>query len=238
MSALPAERHVQLSWVLPLFRTRTQLPELCERIREVSARLALRHEVILVDDACPEGSGVLATELAETYPQLQVLRLPRNGGQDDALREGLRVSRGEWAVVLDADLQDPPEAVTQLWPLRSGDVDVVFALRTGRYTTPGRHFTSRLYRNASAALGGLPRGAGLYALLSRPLVDRINASHRRRTMLLSLIAAARPRCATTSIVRSPRASGVSSYGGAARAGKAMRSLWQMLLARRLHRPLR
>ena len=228
---------LQLSWVLPLYRTAVQLEELLARIAQVSARLGLSYEVILVDDACPEGCGALAERLAGHDAHLRVLRLPRNGGQDQALRAGLRLSRGAWAVVLDADLQDPPEALERLWPRRNEGADAVFTRRTGRYSSFGRRLTSRMYRTAIEVVGGLPRGACLYVLLRRPLVDRINAAHGRRATLLALIAAARTRCISVTIVRSPRAVGVSSYSSLSRSRKAARSLWDMFVACRLDRAL-
>ena len=168
---------------------------------------------------------------------LRILRLPRNVGQDQALRAGLRLSRGEWTAILDADLQDPPEAVERLWPLRSTGADAVFTRRIGNYSSFGRRMTSRLYRAAIEVVGGLPRGACLYVLLGRGLVDRINAAQGRDATLLALIAAARARHASVDIVRAPRRVGVSSYSSIARSRKAARSLWEMFAACHLHRAL-
>lgn len=225
---------IQLSWVLPLYRTAAQLEELVARIHAVSARLDLTHEIVLVDDACPEGSGAIAERLARDDDRLRVLRLPRNGGQDPALRAGLARSRGTWTVILDADLQDPPEAVEHLWPHCVPGIGAVFTRRTGRYSSAGQRFTSRLYRAAIERIGDLPRGACLYVVLSRPMVDRINAAGGGRTTLLALIAATRLRCASVDIVRSPRMLGASAYTRFTRSAKAARSLWEMFAARRLN----
>lgn len=233
---LPAVASPQLSWVLPLYRTARQLPELLARIHATSAALHLEHEIILVDDACPEGCGALARELASGDQRLRVLHLACNHGQDRALRAGLRLSRGDWTAVLDADLQDPPEAVAALWPRCVPGTDAVFARRTGRYTSPGRQLTSRLYRKAVEVVGGLPPGAGLYVLLARPLLDRINQAQGRRRTLLALIAGARARSTSVDIVRSPRLLGRSSYSAFARGAKAARSLWDMFAMRRLNFP--
>ena len=222
---------IELSWVLPLYRTATQLDELVARIHRVSAELRLRHEIILVDDACPEDSGGLALRMAALDPRLRVLRLSRNHGQDRALIAGLRLSRGEWTVMLDADLQDPPEAMSQLWPLCTAAHDAVFARRTGMYSSRGRQATSRLYRAIASRIGGLPRGAGLYVALHRNALDRINAATGRNATLLALIAGARPRCASVEITRSPRTAGTSSYDSLARLRKASRSLWELLSMR-------
>lgn len=222
---------VDLSWVLPLYRTAAQLDELVSRIHAVSTSLGLRHEVVLVDDACPQDSGGLALHKAALDPRLRVLRLPRNQGQDRALIAGLRLSRGAWTVALDADLQDPPEAMARLWPLCTAAHDAVFARRTGNYSSPGRRATSRLYRSIASRIGGLPQGAGLYVALHRRALDRINAATRSHRTLLALIAGARPRCASVDIVRAPRAMGASSYDSLGRLRKAARSLWELLAMR-------
>jgi glycosyltransferase involved in cell wall biosynthesis len=227
----------QLSWVLPLYRTAAQLQELLARIQATSVRLGVTYEVILVDDACPEGSGVLAERLANSDTRLRVLRLARNHGQDRALREGLRLSLGGWTAVLDADLQDPPEAVAVLWPSCVAGTDAVFTRRGGTYSSPGRRLTSRLYRKAVEVVGGLPPGACLYVLLARPLVERLNAAQGHRRSLLAMIAGARARCTSVDIVRSPRLLGGSSYSAFARSAKAARSLWEMFAMRRLNFPL-
>lgn len=231
----------ELSWVLPLFRTSAQLPELLARIHTVSTELNANGllatwEIILVDDACPEGSGALAQRLAANEPRLRVLRLARNHGQDGALRQGLKASLGAWALILDADLQDPPEALASLWPLRSSETDAVFAERTGNYTSRGRHFTSRLYRAAVERAGRLPRGACLFVLLARPLVDRLNAAGAGHHALLSLIAANASSFASVPVARSKRLHGVSGYSSFRRCAKAIRSLWQMLSIRRFRPP--
>jgi len=227
---------IELSWVLPLYRTAEQLDELLARIHEVSRTLGITAETILVDDACPDGSGARAEHAALHDPCVRVLRLPRNRGQDAALRAGLRESRGQWAVILDADLQDPPEAIARLWPLRHR-FDIVFARRTGSYSQVARRITSHLYRAAVAIVGGLPRGACLYALMSRPVLDRINRAGATRVSLLALIAAARGRSTSVPIVRAKRLHGESGYTSLARCTKAAASLWQMFAARRLNRVL-
>ncbi|MFL6592298.1 MAG: glycosyltransferase [Luteimonas sp.] len=229
-----AEPAIQLSWVLPLYRTAEQLAELLERIGQVSRRLAVESEVILVDDACPEGCGALAELAAARDARVTVVRLPSNGGQDAALRAGLRRSRGQWSVILDADLQDPPEAVESLWPLRR-QAAIVFARRTGRYSGLGRRITSHAYRTAVTMVSGLPRGACLYALLSRAAVDRINRAGGARLSLLALIAATRLDTASVPILRAARFNGESGYTSFARCRKASASLWQMFAARRLNR---
>lgn len=231
----------QISWVLPLYCTAECLAPLLARIREVSAGLVERYEVILVDDACPQGSGTLAETWAAKDPHVRVLRLPTNQGQDNALRQGLLVSRGEWTVIMDADLQDPPEAVRELWSVRMTGADAVFADRTGRYhSSAGRRLAARLYRVVLAWIGDLPAGACLFALLNRPIVNHVRRSqpspHHSRISLLAQLAATRGRFASVTVRRAPRFAGTSAYTKRATWAKAARSLWQTFAARRLHRP--
>ena len=86
-----------------------------------------------MDDACPEGSGAAIADLAARDPRVRGISLSRNVGQQRAAWLGLSASRGAWAVVMDADLQDPPEAVPALLSAATPDVDAVLAAWTGRY---------------------------------------------------------------------------------------------------------
>lgn len=223
----------ELSWVLPLYGTAAHLDELLARLTRTAARLDVPYEIVMVDDACPEGSGSRAERAAAEMPLARVLRLPTNHGQDGALREGLRACRGKWAVLLDADLQDPPEAVVELWSQRGPDRDVVFANRVGTYTTRARRLSSRIYRGLVRTMTGLPPGACLFVLVNRRLIDRIAATRRPRVSILAVIAASRSVCRSIPIERALRPSGRSAYDARRRWRKAIGSLWQMALARHL-----
>ena len=239
MTPLPdhAPRDVpQLSWIAPMYRTREFVEPFCARAVATSARLGMSCELVLVDDACPQGSGAAAEQLAGTYP-VRVIRMPRNVGQDAAIRCGLRACTGEWAVVLDADLQDPPEAVAELWPLTSNGYDAVFADRVGRYESSVRLLTSRGYRRCAEFIGGLPHGAGLFVLLNRTVVQRVTATRAPRISMLAAIAAANGRYTSVRIERDRRTVGDSSYTARLRWSKGVRSLWQIFAARRLRLPL-
>lgn len=226
----------ELSWILPMYRTTSHLEELLTRIRRTASSMGVTHEIVLVDDACPDGGGEFAERIIARLPAARVVRLTHNHGQDGALRAGLRVCRGRWAVLIDADLQDPPEAVAELWTRRAG-ADAVLANRVGRYTSAGRHVTSWFYRRLASLISGLPHGACVFALINRGLIDHIAATKRDTISVLAAIAGARSTCAITPITRSIRPSGSSAYSRSRRVEKAIRSLWQMFLSRRLSVPL-
>lgn len=223
----------QLSWIVPMYRTSDHLDELLARIGATSARMGVPHEVILIDDACPEDSGAAAEEAASARPVVRVIHHARNQGQDGAIRSGLRLCRADWAVAIDGDLQDPPEAVLLLWAAREAGVDAAFANRVGLYTSPGRRFTSLVYRRLASLLAGLPAGACLFLLMNRRLIDRIAATTREQISILAVLAATEGRWASVPITRNPRPSGRSAYSGLRRLDKALVSLWQIVRSRHL-----
>jgi glycosyltransferase involved in cell wall biosynthesis len=220
-----------------MYRTSDALPALLQRIEATTRRCDVSAEIILVDDACPERSADVFDTLPAPGVATRVLRLGVNVGQDAALREGLRACRGDWAVLLDGDLQDPPEAVEALWAARGEGVDAVFADRRGAYESGGRLLTSRIYRRTLAWLAGLPQGACLFVLLPRATIAAVAASRTSRPALLASIAAHGRRFARVPVQRARRGSGTSAYDPRARIAKAARSLWQAFLARRLRIPL-
>ena len=223
----------QLSWVVPMYRTGDFIERLCVRASDSAHRLGLSYELVFVDDACPDHSADRAEPLAARFP-IRVCRLPTNQGQDAAIRAGLRVCRGKWAVILDGDLQDPPEALLQLWP-HASDYDAVFADRFGAYESRTRLVSSFFYRRCLEVLGGLPPGSGLFVLMNRRLIEHVTAAHGSRAYVLADIAGARGRYISVPVLRSPRPSGKSSYGFVRRWTRGVMSLWQVFAATRLGR---
>lgn len=220
----------ELSWVLPLFRTAAFLPELLQRIEQTSTQLGLSagYEIILVDDACPEGSGAAAEALAQHYGNMKVLRLPINRGQDAALQIGIRKARGQWIAILDADLQDPPEALSLLWRDRQG-MTAVFANRNGLYTSAGRHLTSWIYRQLLQRITRLPPGAGLYALLDESAAEAIRRSEHDPFVLMVVLGSLPGLMRSSPVRRNRRALGKSSYTSRMRVAKGLRTLGRTLL---------
>lgn len=103
-----------ISIVCPVYKTKSSLEELVDRVFRVVDTLNVDWELILVDDACPENSWELIKVLSSKFDQVKGLRMPYNHGQHRAIRAGLEMARGEWVVVMDADLQDQPEYIPSL----------------------------------------------------------------------------------------------------------------------------
>jgi len=220
-----------LTWVVPLYRTGRQARTLASRCDATARSLGLRSEILFVDDCCPEHGY---REVEALIPELPVrlLRLPCNLGQDGALREGLRIARGA-VVILDGDLQDPPEALAALWPQLVEGYDAVFANRHGRYEPSLRLATSRAYRCSMEWIGGLPRGAGLYVLMNARTAAALAATDTTPIYLLAALAATRGRFTSVEVLRSARPEGVSAYTSWRRLRKGVASTIQALKSRRL-----
>lgn len=120
------------SLIIPIFNEEQVLPLLFDRLGPVLDRLRGSSEVIFVNDGSVDRSPTILMERARNDPRLRVINLSRNFGHQIAITAGMAAARGDAAVILDADLQDPPELIdTMIERWREGH-DVVYATRTDR----------------------------------------------------------------------------------------------------------
>jgi len=218
--------------VVPVHGNATTLEELHARLSSaLETEPAVR--LVFVDDASPDDSGALLDRLARRDDRVVVIRNPVNTGQHRSVLAGLRAATGEWAVVMDADLQDPPEAVPLLLERgRRGGANVVFGARRGLYESGSRTLSGRLYRRALAAVTGLPPDAGIFCALRADVVGRLLELRGPEPAIVAMIACTRPRIASVPVVRAPRSDGSSAYTFAARARSAWRAFRWAAWARR------
>lgn len=224
-----------LSIVIPVFRNRAALSVLAERIDSVLSPQDIRYEIIFVDDASDDASWPKIQELAKTSPYVRGLRLARNRGQHLSVLLGLSCANAGICVVLDADLQDPPEAIPMLLAsLRESGADLVFAGRSGKYQAWGRMLSSWLYRRLLLnALVGLPSGAGMYFAATRSGVQRMMELNLvGEPMVIGMIAAARLHCKCIPVQRSIRAHGRSAYTSLRRLRSALNMMHCALFTNR------
>jgi polyisoprenyl-phosphate glycosyltransferase len=223
--------------VVPVHGNEDTLPEL---VRRLSAALADRPwRLRLVIDASPDASAEVAARLAQRRRPgagtVVVTVLERNVGQHKALELGLlqEPDADAW-VCLDADLQDPPEAVPALLDrLVRGDVAAVFAGRRGRYEGWARLLTGRVHRALLARLTGLPPGAG--AFLALDVRGRAVVLERSAPSLVAAIGAAGLPTAAVAVERAARPTGRSAWTARARLRQSARTLawtWRVRRAAR------
>ena len=217
----------RLSVVIPVFRNAATLRELHTRLVEALAELG-SYEIIFVNDGCDRGSDAVLRKLAEGDGSVVIVELETNRGQHSAVLTGLERSRGEWTVVLDADLQDPPEAIPSLLAAASAGTDVVFAGRRGDYESWPRLVTGRTYRRLLHLVAGTPIDAGAYVLLSRRMVARLlemrALTSGRSPALVAMIGCSGLKAASLPVERARRPVGSSAYTPARRARNGLQAI--------------
>jgi polyisoprenyl-phosphate glycosyltransferase len=167
----------KLSVVVPGLNEERCIPTLVERLSPVLAGLGLDWEVIFVDDGSTDGTLELIRSLHRQDPRFKGLSLSRNFGKEIAAAAGLRYATGDAAILMDADLQHPPELIRDFVDRWNEGYDIVYGQRTDREadSLPHRLF-ARLFYAAFGTLSGteLPEGAGDYRLLDRKAIDAMN----------------------------------------------------------------
>lgn len=219
--------------VVPVYGNAATLRPLAERL---AAALAGRDwRLRLVVDASPDDSSAVAAALAAGDSRIAVTDLAVNVGQHRALATGLAADAADAWVCLDADLQDPPEAVPLLLDrLARGDVSAVFAGRRGRYESRLRRLTGDVHRWAVARLTGLPPDAGAFFAMDAAVRDAVVPAVRDEGAPSVVLAVVRSRRPVTSVPveRDVRTEGRSAWTARARLRQSARSLAWAVRARR------
>ena len=170
--------------VIPVFNERAVLPALHRRLAEVLATAGDRSELLFVDDGSDDGSGPYLEALLAEDPRVSLLSLSRNFGKEAAVSAGLDHARGDAVIVIDADLQDPPELIPELLRRWREGFDIVYTVRASRrgdswFKAGSARWFYRIMGRLSAV--PVPADAGDYRLLSRRAVEALKAlpeSHR------------------------------------------------------------
>ena len=123
---------ITYSIVAPIFNERENLPELHRRVKEVMDSTKEPWELILVDDGSLDGSTEIIRELAKEDKRIRPIIFARNFGHQIAITAGWDYARGDAVVIIDADLQDPPELILEMAKKWKEGNEVVFAVRTER----------------------------------------------------------------------------------------------------------
>ena len=166
----------KLSIVIPCYNEEACLDELHARVAAAArAAVGTDHEIVLVNDGSKDGTWAAMQRLSATDPQLTAINLSRNHGHQLALTAGLDLARGDLILILDADLQDPPELLPDMIEMMAAEAaDVVYAVRRAR---AGEGFAKK----ASAAFfyrllarltdTDIPLDTGDFRLMSRRALD-------------------------------------------------------------------
>jgi glycosyltransferase involved in cell wall biosynthesis len=171
-----SEGSVELSVVVPVYGCADCLDALNGRIADACRKVTDRYEVVYVDDRSPD-SAWEALRKHSSDPHVGGIRLTRNFGQQAAITAGLEHARGRWTVVIDCDLEDPPELIPELWRVAHEGHDVVIARRNRPKRGLRRRIASSLYFWALKTFLGtnIDPSYGSFSILS----DRARAAFLR-----------------------------------------------------------
>ncbi|MEO7142567.1 MAG: glycosyltransferase family 2 protein [Bryobacteraceae bacterium] len=180
-----------LSIVIAIYNEEAALPFLRQRLTALVDRLQSKTEIILVNDGSSDDSLSLLVEWANANPRVKVFNLARNFGHQAAVTAGLDQSAGDAVVLMDADLQDPPEAIHSMLQEYCAGYEVVYGRRISRAGETGfKRFSAWLFYRLMRLLihHDLPADAGDFRLVSRRCLDAVLAMREMHRFLRGMIA--------------------------------------------------
>ncbi len=205
-----------LSVVVPVYGSAQILPETHRRLTEVLRSLEdqLDYEIIFVNDGSPDDSLEALRRVAATDPRVRVIVLSRNFGHQVAITAGLDHAQGDAAVVIDDDLQDPPEVIPQMVAAWREGHDVVYGVRTERHGESAfkRHTAAAFYRVlARLSDTPLPLDSGDFRLMDRRVLDALGSMREESRYVRGMVSWVGFDQVPLPYVRHPRHSGESGY---------------------------
>jgi dolichol-phosphate mannosyltransferase len=203
-----------VSFVVPFLDEAPVLPLLLERVTAVGRCLPGGYELVLVDDGSRDGSAAIVAEAHAREPRVKLVQLSRNFGQAAAITAGLDHAHGDAVVLMDADLQDPPELVPEMVRLYREGFDVVHAQRgTRREESLFKRATAWLFYRLMGAIGSqaLQPEVGEFRLMGRAVVDSLLALRERHRLIRGLVTWVGFRQTTLRFERPGRAAGRTKF---------------------------
>lgn len=150
------EFKVDISIVVPLYNEVESLPELFSWIKRVMDEHQFSFEVVFIDDGSKDGSWGAVQELNRTHDQVVGIKFQRNYGKSAALQKGFEAAQGEVVITMDADLQDSPEEIPELYRMiKEDDFDVVSGWKKKRYDPITKTLPTKLYNWAARRITGI-----------------------------------------------------------------------------------
>jgi polyisoprenyl-phosphate glycosyltransferase len=202
------------SIIAPIFNEKGCFDELYRRVSEVMDTTGEEWEFIMVDDGSSDGSTDMIRDLAKKEKRVRPVIFARNFGHQIAVTAGLDYCRGDAAIIIDADLQDPPEVILDLIAKWREGYQVVYAVRSEREgetwfkKTTASAFYKIIYRITDVKI---PMNTGDFRLLDRKVVDVMNSMRERHRFLRGMSAWVGYKSIGVSYKRAARFAGTTKY---------------------------
>jgi len=204
-----------LTVVTPAYNEATNLPILYERLQRTLGSAVSNWEWIVIDDHSRDGTFAVLKELARSESRLRAYRFARNSGSHIAVRCGLANAGGDCAVVMAADLQDPPEAIPLLIEKWKAGADVVWAVREERLGESQRTLLfARLYywlMRRVVGLQSIPEHGADFFLIDRKVIDAVSRFSESNTSIFALLSWMGFKQDSVSYVKQARTHGRSGW---------------------------
>ncbi|MGE3730495.1 MAG: glycosyltransferase family 2 protein [Lysobacterales bacterium] len=200
--------------IVPVYNEAESLPVLLPRLLAVLSGLAVQSRILFVDDGSDDASASLIEAAAEAHSEVGWIRLARNFGKEAALTAGLDHAEADAVVVIDADLQDPPELIVEFWRQFELGFDVVYGQRSARAGEGWlKRTTAALFYRLINWLSRtpLPRDSGDFRLLSRRAVLALRQLRERHRFMKGMFSWVGYRQTAVLYQRAARAAGVSKF---------------------------
>ncbi|RYG44573.1 MAG: glycosyltransferase [Chitinophagaceae bacterium] len=206
-----------ISIVIPLYNEEESLPELVDWIEKVCSEHGYGYEIIMVDDGSTDDSWNVVCDLARTYPAVKGLKFQRNYGKSAALNEGFKAAKGNVVITMDADLQDSPDEIPELYRMVAVEgFDLVSGWKKVRYDNAlTKNLPSKLYNAVNRSISGIKlhdMNCGLKAYRKKVVksIEVYGEMHRFIPVLAKW--AGFRKIGEKVVVHQPRKYGVSKFG--------------------------
>lgn len=209
-----ADQRQLISVVVPAFNEEAALPEFHQALTPILSAQPFDFEIVYVNDGSSDNTLNIIKELRLSDNQVALVDLSRNFGKEIALTAGLQKSVGDAVIVIDADLQDPPELIPELIREWQNGYDVVYAQRTHRSGESAlkkatAHFFYRIIQGISKI--NIPEDSGDFRILSRRAVNALNTLNEQHRFMKGLFAWIGYRQKAVPYQRDPRLAGKTKW---------------------------
>lgn len=181
----------ELSIIIPIYNEALNIPTLYGRLKAVMEKLAISYELVFVNDSSKDNSILLIKQFATQDPSVKYIDFSRNFGHQIAVTAGLAMCKGNAVAIIDADLQDPPELIADLYNTMQEGYEVVYAKRRSRKDKS--IFKKIAYKTFYRILArisqiDIPLDTGDFRILKRCVVDELNRMPEQHKFLRGQIA--------------------------------------------------
>lgn len=204
---------MKYSVIVPAFNEQEVLPLSYPRLKEVMDNIG-EYELIFVNDGSRDNTLALLKDIALKDKSVKVLSFSRNFGHQEAVSAGMAKSSGDAVIIIDCDLQDPPEVIPEMVEKWKNGADIVYGKRVKRKgESMFKKLTAWTYYRVIRMLGGqyIPPNTGDFRLLDRNVCDALNAMPEKNRFLRGMSAWAGYRSEPVEFVREERAAGETKY---------------------------